>query len=350
MLAPANHGSALAALGKARVGRLKAWFQGVEPGQQVLDWLCLGSDEQWELNTNSLSYNYALSAFYPFVLTGNTHEEKFYDFLNSYLIEPGSDGVVRIAGANMNYCYISLVQDRTEIIRQKPPTCALKQVGAVKKSKPVPLGVFDCYSHTGKNKGIMESIKPDDIQAPVVTGILKCLQVHNTNDYRARFNELAEQTEQQQSGTERYCMLVFDIHDDEGHRIKKEDYDLFLLAGKKHQPQQLPVGFFQDKQMNKKTSRLVYYLDADRMGAIQDGAFGIRVVARPSTGFSCYQAAEYHTNDITLSHLIEPNQTTYIDIQLHRFVDKNVFRFDSASKPRQNFKKIKPSGKSINNT
>jgi len=43
MLAPANHGSALAALGKAKVGRLKAWFGGVEPGQRAMDWHCLGS-------------------------------------------------------------------------------------------------------------------------------------------------------------------------------------------------------------------------------------------------------------------------------------------------------------------
>jgi len=33
MLAPANHGSSLAILGKARVGRLQAWISGVEPGQ-----------------------------------------------------------------------------------------------------------------------------------------------------------------------------------------------------------------------------------------------------------------------------------------------------------------------------
>src|SRR5580765_7420232 len=42
MLAPANFGSALAQLGKARVGRLKAWVDGVEPGTGVLDWLELG--------------------------------------------------------------------------------------------------------------------------------------------------------------------------------------------------------------------------------------------------------------------------------------------------------------------
>ena len=37
MLAPANHGSALAQLGKGRLGRIKAAFSGVEPGQGILD-------------------------------------------------------------------------------------------------------------------------------------------------------------------------------------------------------------------------------------------------------------------------------------------------------------------------
>ena len=45
MLAPANHGSSLAVLGKKRLSRIKSWFQGVEPGEKVLDWLSLGSSE-----------------------------------------------------------------------------------------------------------------------------------------------------------------------------------------------------------------------------------------------------------------------------------------------------------------
>ncbi len=52
MLAPANHGAALAVLGKERVSRIKSWFSGVEPGQRVLDWLSLGSEGQWSLNHN----------------------------------------------------------------------------------------------------------------------------------------------------------------------------------------------------------------------------------------------------------------------------------------------------------
>src|SRR5690606_33588682 len=50
MLAPGNFGSALAQLGKGRLGAIKAWFDGVEPGTGVLDWLELASPESLALN------------------------------------------------------------------------------------------------------------------------------------------------------------------------------------------------------------------------------------------------------------------------------------------------------------
>lgn len=57
MLAPANHGSSLAALGSSRVGRLKSWFDGVEPGTGILEWLELGSEEGRTLNHQWLDYD-----------------------------------------------------------------------------------------------------------------------------------------------------------------------------------------------------------------------------------------------------------------------------------------------------
>ena len=169
--------TAFTAPGNSRVGRLKSWFSGVEPGQRVLDWLCLGSDGQWTLNENYLKYNFAKNGFYPFVLTGQGIDEKFYDFLNNYLVEKGSDGVVRVAGANMNYRRGSLAQDSAEVIRKRPMTFAFKPSGPVKKSKPVPLGVYSSYSHSGTKMGIMRSIKNDDAAASVVGDILKCFPV-----------------------------------------------------------------------------------------------------------------------------------------------------------------------------
>ena len=347
MLAPANHGSSLAKLGKSRVGRIKTWFNGVEPGQRILDWLCLGSDGQWDLNKKYIDYEYSKNGFFPFVLTGQGIDKKLYDFLNSYLVEEGSDGVVRVAGANMNYQYFSLVQNREEVIRKRPITYKLVQKGNAKIPNLVPICIYNCYSHSGKNMGIMRSINSSDIDAPIIKDIIQCLKVNTLKSYKDRADSLAETTKIEQSMGDKYCMLIFSVRDDKGTQLGKDDYDLFLLAGNKYSPDQLPKGFFKDRQMNDKTGRLIYYLDAKRMSEIKNKKFGIRIVARPSSGFSYYCAGEFQSNDTDIQNILSPNETTYVDIELHRFVDKNVFRFGPVSSESINFKKVKPSGNSI---
>ena len=118
---------------------------------------------------------------------------------------------------------------------------------------------------------------------------------------------------------------------------------MFLLADSKYQPHALPGGFFQDRKMNRITSNLVYYLNASKMALIRDGLFGMRIVARPTSGFSHYAAAEFCSDGIKVQYILTPNQTTYVDITLRRIVDKNVFRFDRADQPGGSFKRVKPS-------
>ena len=346
MLAPANHGSALAVLGKQRVGRIKSWFAGVEPGQRVLDWLSLGSEGQWTLNQRALTYDSARRGFFPFVLTGQGIDSRFYDFINSYLVEQGSDGVVRVSGANMNCRYVALAQTR-DLVRASPTTYALVPASRtpVRIPKAVPLGVFNGYSHSGTKMGIMRGVKEKDaLDTPVVTEILRCLQVEDPAANAKRVEALAVLTEREQAGTDRFSMLVFNVHDDRGMRVAKEDFDVFLLAGKKYQPQSLPKGFFRDRQINRLTSNLVYYLNASKMASIKDGCFGVRVVARPTRGFARYAAAEFRSEGLKAERILAPNETTYVDITLRRLVDKRVFRFDRADQPSGSFKRVKPSG------
>ncbi|MCD6526849.1 MAG: phospholipase [Desulfuromonas sp.] len=352
MLAPANHGSALAVLGKKRVGRFDAWFKGLEPGQKVLDWLSLGSLGQRTLNAHGLDYDYAANNVYPFVLTGQGIDRKFYDFINNYLVEPGSDGVVRVAGANMNYRFFSLKQTAA-LVRRRPATTGLVyDAGNPLRSSPaVPLGVYHDYSHSGGKMGIMKSIiaAKGDSQ-PVVADIVKCLQVESAADYSLRGEQLAALTKAEQDyhrdkhDVERYAMLIFHVHDDQGNHFSSDDYDILLLAGKTYQPHAMPKGFFQDRQMNTKTSNLVYYVDIDRMHDIKDGLFGIRVVARPTRGFSYYCLAEFRSDGVKVDDVLVANQTTYVDICLTRCVDKNVFRFARGDEKRGSFKGVKADG------
>ena len=276
MLAPANHGSTLAVLGKQRVGRLKAWFSGIEPGQKVLDWLSLGSKGQWTLNPDYLDYDYAGAGLYPFVLAGQGIDHQFYDFLNSYLVEPGSDGVVRVAGANLNYRYFAMEQS-PQLVRKNPPTYRLVEdpEQPVRVPQPAPLGVYENYSHCGTRMGIMGCIKPrSDMPQPVVDDVLRCLRVDSPQGYRERAEALEALTPAEQQGKDRYAMLIFHIHDDRGNHFAKDDFDVILLGGRNYQPQQLPKDFFKDRQMNALTSNLVYYLNVDKMNEIKDGLSG----------------------------------------------------------------------------
>lgn len=361
MLAPANHGSALAILGKKRVGRIKAWFSGVEPGQRILDWLCLGSSQQVSLAKDHLKYKVTGSGFYPFVLTGQAIDKKMYDFINSYLVEAGSDGVVRVASANLNYSMVKLREtDKTMEVEHGPEKITayrLEVDGELKRPETVPLGVIPQASHSGRKKGIMGSVLSQKSNKPQVEEILQCLKVKNDQGYKTRENDLQKLTQKTQKPTHKYSMLVFSIKDNQGDPVK--DFDLFLLGGDQYNPDKLTKGFFVDRQQNlADPNHLVYYIDYDNI--TKNKLTGFRIIARPSDGFAFYHIVEYRSDGVNINDVLQPNETLYVEIQLHRCVDKNAFRFDNASSPkckteglifksetRHDFKKIKPAGEEI---
>jgi hypothetical protein len=356
MLAPANHGSSLAALGKKRVGRIKSWFAGVEPGQGVLDWLSLGSAGQWQLNEAALKYKATASKFFQFVLTGQGIDTQFYDFLNGYLVESGSDGVVRVAGANMNYRFLSLRQTDEPIKKgSKVRSLVAHPNKPVRTSPKIALGVFHNFSHSGRKMGIMTVAATRPAHSQIVTEILGCLAVNTARQYETRAAELNELTTAEQlrapNGKDdligRNSMLVFRVHDELGNIIQDEDFDVLLLGGPRYREDKLPKGFFLDRQFNRQSESLVYYLNADKMQELEKGLYGFRVVARPEKGFSYFFNAEFRSDGMAIDKVFSPNQTTYIDVTLNRQVDKNVFRFTGGRKNKESFKDVSPSGKTV---
>lgn len=110
MLAPANHGSQLATMGKSMIGRLfKGWNNGFQTGTQMLNSLELSSAFQWDLVEREIFggagasgksiYGVGKGLVAPFVITGS-HP---YTSVRKIVSERGgSDGTVRVAAANMN--------------------------------------------------------------------------------------------------------------------------------------------------------------------------------------------------------------------------------------------------------
>ncbi len=381
MLAPANYGSALAQLGKGRLGRIKSWFGGVEPGQGVLDWLELGSEEAWKLNIDwirSDGSRIGPESIFPFVLTGQYIDRAFYDNLNSYTGELGSDGVVRAAAANLCGRYIKLVQQRPIKQRGKYRADDL-QVEEFVESPPAAFRIVSKKSHSGKKMGIMRSVKEginNRKSRETVAAIFDCLKIRNKEQYDSLCRRFTGETESVQekellevethllkSATnffhDKFSMVIFRVRDDEGSPVN--DFDLILTAGPDNDPNHLPRGFFADRQRNSNNPEIItYFFNYNAMTgckAVRNNkgkvvrkkmtgaeSLGIKIVARPEDGFVRYLPCSISASQDLLTKALHPNGTTLIDIRLRRVVSKNVFRLDKVTNKTKSvdFKGTKP--------
>lgn len=349
MLAPANHGSALAQLGKSRLSRIKSFFEGVEPGQKVLDWLELGSEASWQLNESWLDYDGPANGIYPFVLTGQKIDHSLYDALNAYTGEAGSDGVVRAAAANMNYGLMRL--------RQEGENGGQLVVDKMVRTRPIAFGILPGCSHSGENIGIIRSVTLANADThPTAQWVLRCLQVSSRTAYNALVVQLDKLTVETQVAervekvraligtrkyiTSRYSMVVFRLVDDRGNQL--DDYDLYLTAGPEYDEDELPEGFFVDRQRNlRNPGRLTYFLDYDAMKAGIDkpkmqGKLGFRIQARPEAGNDAlvyYQQLDFRSSVATFDKILKPNETVMIEVTLRRWVDRAVARITNDLTP-----------------
>lgn len=361
MLAPANHGSALAQLGKSRLGRIKSFFEGIEPGQHVLDWLELGSDMSWQLNESWLDYDCTVHGIYSFVLTGQKIDRQLYDAVNSYTGEAGSDGVVRVAAANMNYSLLRLHQEGNNGENLV--------VAKLTRAQPMAFGVLPGCSHSGKKMGIIRSVTMANAAIhPTAIWVLRCLQVRSRDSYNTVAKELDTITQKTQKNehkelvntliykreyiTNRYSMIIFRLIDDRGNRL--DDYDLYLTAGPKYSENALPSGFFADRQQNQRDrGKLTYFLNYDVMEAgintpKMQGNLGFRIKAHPEASdqaLAYYRLLDFHSSLADINKILHPNETVMVEIMLQRRVDRTVSRITNDLTPAKI--SAKPTGKKV---
>ena len=375
MLAPANFGSALAQLGKSRVSRLKNWFAGTEPGQGVLDWLELGSPESWSHNEAWIRGG-TDNGVHHFVLTGQTIDRKLYDALNSYTGELGSDGVVRVAAANLNASYVKLVQAAPKGADET----AVLQPDELAQARPSAFRVISKAAHSGRSLGIMRSVREErDAHKgrEVTQAILRCLAVEPkrgsalSKAYKALSKEFVRETAEVQEREraeevdrlllqdriffhDRMTQAIFRVRDENGNPV--DDFDL-VLTGNDDDPNQLPRNFFLDRQRNSRArNTITYFLNYDVMAGCGPvhldgevvrgeqpgvGILGLWIRPRPVEGFVHFAEARLRANKDLASAVLRPNETVLIDIVLRRIVHEGVVRFASDLK-RGSFKRVKP--------
>lgn len=370
MLAPANFGSPLAQLGRSKLARLKTWFNGIEPGTGVLDWLELASPESLALNLawRQSAAKLVKQGVYTFVLTGASIDHQLYDFVNSYTGELDSDGVVRVADANLNFRHV--------ILHQSPPANSKAQMLDMRvvhedSLENIPLAILAGRSHSGEHMGILRSIRNQRDEHPTVDALLACLRVRSAREYRAQRRDFDEQNQrvlEQQRVEVRdlpgpfdrtrikdpCSQLIFRVRDHEGHAVS--DFELLLTADG-DSPDRLPPGFFVDRQQNhRQPANLTYYLNAARMlgdaPVAQEGrilreallpaeGLGLCIQPYPTEGFVLYLPARLPVSRELLQQLIVPQQTTIVDIQLHRVVHEGTYRLTRKQDP-EDFTAAKP--------
>jgi hypothetical protein len=377
MLAPANFGSALVQLGLAKLSRLRAWFDGVEVGTGVLDWLEIGSPESYALNLEWLKRGTGIigpAGVFPFVLAGQSRDPLLYDAVNSYTGETGSDGVVRSASANLNFTHLRLEQQTPVADTKARQGFVAPRLASLPSPLPpaVPFALLPGLCHSEARMGIMRSVPSRDAPHPTVAAILECLAVHDMAGYARcfdAFKALTAETQAREQVEDRSAlgpydhqrindpcsMLVFRVRDDQGNTIK--DFDLVLTAGPEGDPNHLPPGFFIDRQRNHlEPGTVTYYVNHSRLcgaPAVMNQEktlrptlpgcthLGLRVIPYPQDGFVHYLPAVLPATPEHLTAFLKPNQTTLIDVVLRRFVREGVYRLTRSTSPR-NFTKQPP--------
>lgn len=354
MLAPANFGSALAQLGKSILSRVRAWAGGVEPGRRILDWLELGSAESLSLNLDHIhGADPSERDQFLFVLTGDRPDRTLYDHINTYTGEDGSDGVVRMAAANLNARHAVLARESGGT----PDTLALNVTTAPRTAFKLIPGA----SHSGTDQGIMASTPTATVDA-----LLRCMQVRDGDSYRRLCD--AFDSENAQRDTQRVelesvgpfparvhihdprSMLVVRLTDEGGEPLAGARW--LLKAGTPPNPDWMPQGFMLDRQANSRHGHVITFLlnHALLAGAprIADPESSRRTLRAATSGHRPYSATiepgdlsglVHHAIATTaakddLFQILAPHQTTVLDVVLPRLVREGVFRLTQSPEPR----------------
>ena len=251
MLAPANYGSKLAAMGKSFLGRVVKgydnWFQS---GQAMLNDLELSSPYQWELAQRDIliapsgdaARYYGDGLVWPFVIVG-THP--YANLLRQIVNENGSDGTVRVCAANLN------ARGVTIDFRENDPDKLITEWSS-RLACDVPLAVLPTRTHGSivdpdrsdrdNRENIAESPEEKQVLGNLILEALSCKDFTQYQAIQAKWDQLTEQTTTLRSAplegsTAEFYHQYFQINscvvDDYGTPVKDYFLEFFSNMSKK---------------------------------------------------------------------------------------------------------------------
>jgi hypothetical protein len=314
-LAGANHGSTLAQVGRTIIARL---FRNVveqsSVGQQVLADLDYGSAFLWRLNTEWLDAENAgrLRALWCFGLGGDNHSgfagEVFWQ-----VGEAGSDSIVRISGANLNYTRL-----------EADPQTVPPKLRLVPLTRPAPHLVVPGYTHGG----IVNDVKAPT--EPPFQALVQALTVSDDAGYQAVVNDWTTRT---QAWTEQHpdqanATIIFRLRDEGGRPIGD---NLILIQDRQGSATNVSGSLepHQPIQNSIDPSSISFYLNFPKLMATRPHI--IHIEARSGSQWIDYRNVDYTIADPMIA-LVRPNESTYVDLRLPRDVSQtySVVPYDPA--------------------
>jgi len=377
-LAGANFGSGWAHIGKGQLAKWgrKVFDGGAERGIQILDALELGADWTLDLHLHFLREGCRMAEDYGVreaVAVGSQADVQWFEFPIRYAKEDGSDGVVRVSSASLNYQYLKLAptadalalgwnRARSELSRHLERRGRRQGFYEIREfSRPglggreeIPLAIPYGCAHSGEKMGIVTGsqpreqvlrlirlvLQPDRDPAVNRAGLVEAFRAETQETYR---KVLATQVpsgwrkwlDEPRAQYDHHAQVIFRLRDQDGRPVREFDIFFDSVRGQRD-PSRAMKDLIEDKHVNGCSPNiLTFYLRTDAFSA-EVGSWIPRVpevngcileisAVEPQTNEILYLPLRFEFTPEELEAWIQGDRTTLIDVELLRLPSPSVF-------------------------
>jgi hypothetical protein len=368
-LAGANFGSGWADLGGNRLARWgRELFTGSEAGKKILDALELGASDTIDLHLALIEGDASMASrgVREYVIIGSQPAARWFERPIRFAKEDGSDGVVRVSAANLNFCYARFAintegmkvttRDILDLRRREHLPVDAVYYDRVDESLPgvdarefVPLAIPYNTAHSGNDYSVVYGSANRQYVEPLLKAALETTNIASWRSLVQRFNDVTETSRQmstQRSFTGRlaargwdrpaqydaHAQVIIRLFDEDGRRI--EDYDIYFDSQPANGAITAISDLIEHKHKNGVTPNVfMFYLRTEkwdgarwtnRMDELKSLTFSIEA-NEPETADIQYVPFVLPLDQGAIKKWIRHHTTTVMDIYMRRVPSENVF-------------------------
>lgn len=380
-LAGANFGSGWAGIGQGQIARWGRYVfeHGAQRGVKVLQALELGSGPTIDMHIHLIQPGTRMLEDYQiqeFIIIGTQADPEWFEFPVRYGHEDGSDGTVRVSGANLNFNYIKIgPKAGSSELKWSDMESAI--ANADRKSnfpdyyelkfcslpffdrKEIPFAIPYQCAHTGEKMGIVSATLPKEQVHRLIRAALETPERSPTawaamadvfhketeatyNSARTlqkpgMFNFLVDPRNQYDG----HAQVIVRLRDQDGTAIPIANSDIFFVS-QQHDAQTIPIqSLMEDTSVGGISPNIItFYLRVNRfekeandwvyqLGKVAQFAFEVTAIdlaAQRQNPIVAYLPLRVPLNKDQLTRFIQANRTTIIDIELLRLPSPDIYQ------------------------